>query len=236
MIRGRTGPGAWAGWPAAVPRGILLAAVVAACGAEAPGGVPGGGATPSAPSTPPAASPSPGRVPGLEGAGLPTLLPEAVLDRVPTRVRAPDLGIDLAVVSPRRTPNSFPPCGVAEFLPTLSRPGRPGATFIYAHARPGMFLPILEAAKVDRGRGLIGLRVQVFTSDDRRFSYEVTDVMRHVESLDFAYRTLAEQLLLQTSEGPVGTSGKTIVVAEPRSEEASAPAESRPRAQPVRCD
>jgi hypothetical protein len=175
----------------------------------------------------------PGSVPD---AVLPTLLPEAVLNRVPTRVRIRELGIDLPVVAPPLEPNHFPYCNVAEYLPTLSRPGRPGATFIYAHARAGMFLPLLERARANDGRSLLDLEVDVFTSDRRRFTYEVTDVIRHVTSLDAAYRVTAEQLILQTSEGPRETIEKTLVVAIPREERSATPEEARPPPNPVRCE
>ena len=192
-------------------------------------------ATPSStPTALPSASPPPDI--GLEGAGLPTLLPASVLARVPTRVVVSKLGIDLpVVVPPGATSGRFPYCNVAEYLPTMSRPGRPGTTFLYAHARPGMFLPILEASLVSRGRSMVGMRVDVFTSDDRRFTYEVTEVRRHVVSLDEAYRVTAEQLILQTSEGPRGTPGKTMLVARPLDETAAQPGAAHPEANPVRC-
>jgi hypothetical protein len=147
-----------------------------------------------------------------------------------------ELGIDLPVVSPAGpTSGRFPYCNVAEYLPTMSRPGRPGTTFLYAHARRGMFLPILEASQVHGGRSMLGLRVEVFTSDDLRFVYEVTEVLRHVASLDDAYLATSEQLILQTSEGPHGTPGKTMVVARPVGEAAADPGAANPEARPVRC-
>jgi Sortase domain len=173
--------------------------------------------------------------PGMGAAGLPTLTPDAILHRVPTRVTVPDLHIDLPVVEPPNEPDHFPFCRVAEFLPSMSRPGWPGTTYVYAHARKGMFLPILEASWVAGGRSMVGLRVEVYTSDNRRFTYEVVDVQRHVVSLESAYRNTAEQLILQTSEGPVGTAGKTILIGVPRSDEPAPSAEANPVAKPVRC-
>jgi hypothetical protein len=167
---------------------------------------------------------------------LPTLLPEAVLNRAPTRVRIRELGIDLPVVAPPGVPNHFPYCNVAEYLPTLSRPGRPGATFIYAHARAGMFLPLLEHSRTNDGRSLLGMEVDVFTNDHRRFTYEVADVNRHVTSLESAYRTTAEQLILQTSEGPRYTVEKTLLIAAPRDQREVSAAEAEPAANPVRCE
>jgi hypothetical protein len=212
--------------------GLAIAALaVAACASV------GAGDQSTGPSATAAPRPSEGlpESPSSSDTVLPTLLPDSVLDRVPTRVRVPALGIDLPVVSPPSGAHHFPYCNVAEYLPRMSRPGRPGTTFLYAHARPGMFLPILEASHLNGGRSLVGLRVDVFASDDRRFTYEVVDVLRHVVSLDFAYRETAEQLILQTSEGPSGTAGKTMLIALPRGEAVAGPAEARPTADPVPC-
>ena len=166
---------------------------------------------------------------------LPTLTPETVLNRVPTRVQVPALEIDLPVVVPPTNPDHFPFCNVAEFLPSMSRPGRAGTTYLYAHARPGMFLPILERAERSDGRSMLGMVVIVYTSDDRQFTYEVASVHRHVVSLDSAFRATNEQLILQTSEGPRGTPGKTMLVALPRSESPASSTEAHPAAEPVRC-
>jgi hypothetical protein len=159
-----------------------------------------------------------------------------VQDRVPTRVRFPDLGIDLPVVEPPPDPNHYPFCNVAEFLPTMSVPGRPGTTFLYAHARAGMFLPILEASGVAGGRAMVGAEVEVYTSDDRIFTYNVTTVERHATSLDPAYRATSEQLILQTSEGPHGTIPKTMVIAAPNGDAPADHAAAHPVAHATRCD
>ena len=211
--------------------GLTLTLVAAACGLSgsgSPSRFPGS-ADPRASDqlATPLGSPS--------DAALPTLLPAEVLNRVPTRVHIRELEIDLPVVAPPLEPDHFPYCNVAEYLPTLSRPGRPGATFIYAHARAGMFLPLLEKSRADGGRSLLGLEVDVFTSDSRRFTYEVTDVIRHVTSLDPVYRLTAEQLILQTSEGPRETIEKTLVVAAPRQERSANHEEAHPPSNPVRC-
>ena len=166
---------------------------------------------------------------------LPTLVPDSVLNRTPTRVVVPRFEIDLPVIEPPPDPDHFPYCNVAEYLPTMSRPGRPGTTYLYAHARSGMFLPILEAAEKGGRRSMVGMRVEVYTSDDRLFTYLVTEVVRHVESLDLAFRATSEQLILQTSEGPVGTPGKTVLIARPDGERAASTVEAQPSARPVRC-
>ena len=213
-------------------------AVLAGCGAplsrgdQAPTG-PAPASSSALPSNPPPGSVDAG---ALEEAGLPTLPPEAVIERVPTRVVVRDLGIDLPIVAPPRVSSGrFPWCNVAEFLATLSRPGRPGPTFVYAHAREDMFLPILLESRIRGGRAMLGMRVEVFTSDDRRFTYQVAQVLRHVESLDFAYRETAEELILQTSEGPSGTVGKTMLVAQPAGDVRASSADAHPVANPVAC-
>jgi hypothetical protein len=166
---------------------------------------------------------------------LPTLPPRSELERVPTRVRVAALGIDLPVVTPPPDPNHYPLCEVAEFVDLMSRPGRAGTTFVYAHARPGMFLPILEASRVHDGRSMLGVTVEVYTSDDRVFTYTVAEVRRHATSLEFAYRATVEQLILQTSEGPHGTPGKTMLVATPKGARPAPHAAAHPVAHPVEC-
>ena len=181
----------------------------------------------------PIASPTHSPAPTATGSAnvtsrLPTLRPASELERVPTRVRVAALDIDLPVVTPPNDPHHYPFCGVAEFIDQMSRPGRAGTTYLYAHARPGMFLAILEASRVDAGSSMVGLTVEIFTSDDRRFTYRVAEVRRHVTSIDFAYRATVEQLILQTSEGPYGTPGKTMLIAKPVGESPAAHADAHP--------
>jgi hypothetical protein len=212
----------------------VMAALLIGCTATLPSDepVPTGGA-PSVASIGPTATA--GSEVGLSGAGLPTLTPPEIRFRIPTRVRIRGLGIDLAVVEPPDNPTHFPFCGVAEYLPAMSRPGQPGTTFLYAHARAGMFLPILEASRVDDGRSLLGLKVEVYTDDARRFTYEITEIRRHVDSLESLFRATTEQLVLQTSEGPRGTVPKVIVVAAPAGEQAVDPRAAAPTPKPIRC-
>jgi hypothetical protein len=170
-------------------------------------------------------------IPSLGPAGTPAQPSSPVDQRVATRVVVPALRIDLPVVKPPNDPNHFPYCNVAEYLPQLSQPGHPGTTYLYAHARAGMFLPILESAD----RLMLGMLVQVYTSDDQVFLYEVTRVLRHQSSLDIAYQSKDEQLMLQTSEGPRGTIGKTMLIARPLSVGPADPALANPTPRPVAC-
>jgi hypothetical protein len=98
-----------------------------------------------------------------------------------------------------------------------------------------MFLPILDASLVQNGKSMLGMVVEVWTSDDQRFLYEITEVRRHQLDLDDALNAPSEELWLQTSEGPRGTPGKTQVVALPISQEAAAHADAHPIPKPVVC-
>ena len=68
-----------------------------------------------------------------------------------TRVVIPSLGIDLPIVSrdlavPNQGPDVYPPCDVAVYHTSFQQPGQPGTAYLYAHARDGMFLPLLNAS------------------------------------------------------------------------------------------
>ena len=143
----------------------------------------------------------------------PSPAPTPPADRVATRVVVKGLGIDLPVVKPP-SDTAYPYCDVAMYIQApLSQPGFGRATYLYAHARTGMFLPILTASKVSNGSQMLGMVVDVYTSDDQLFVYEISEVRRHQLDLDAAIAADTEQLWLQTSEGPKGTRPKTQVVA-----------------------
>ncbi len=151
---------------------------------------------------------------------------------VATRIVIPGLRIDLPIVA---GPNGYPYCKVAMYLKELQQPGEPGATFIFAHARTGMFLPLLEASKKSNGQKMLGTLVQVYTADDRVHLYEITQVRRHQTTLDKPAHATAEELWLQTSEGPKGTPEKLHVVARPFSVLPADHADANPKAHPVSC-
>jgi hypothetical protein len=154
---------------------------------------------------------------------------------VASRVVVPGLGIDLPVIRQPGGANAFPPCNVAMYLQQLHQPSQPGPTYLYAHARTGMFLPILEASKVNNGRRMLGMLIQVYTADDQLYLYDVVEIRRHVTTLDGALAEKRETLWLQTSEGPVGTIEKTQVIALPLSHGPIGHKEAHPRANPVAC-
>lgn len=167
---------------------------------------------------------------GPSASAEPSSTPAAA--RVATRVVVPALRIDLPVVKPPSDPDHFPYCDVAEYIPQLSQPGYPGTTYLYAHARAGMFLPLLETADAK----MLGMLVQVYTNDDQVFLYEITTVLRNQSSLDIAFAAKEEQLMLQTSEGPRGTVGKTMVVARPISVGPADPEAANPVPEPIACE
>ena len=121
-----------------------------------------------------------------------------------SRVRVAALRIDLPVVAPPPPPNDYPLCDVAMYIEQLGQPGEGRATYLYAHAREGMFLPILTASLTQNGKRMLGMIVEVYTNDDKLFLYEITEVRRHQLDLEDAAAADTEQVWLQTSEGPEG--------------------------------
>jgi hypothetical protein len=122
------------------------------------------------------------------------------------------------------------------YIKELHQPGQGGATYLYAHARDGMFGPIYHLAiETRRPQKMLGMLVQVYTSDDMLFEYYVTEVRLHQRSLTDAIGATTEQLWLQTSEGPKGTIGKTQVVAELLTVGPTDHAGAHPAAHPVNC-
>jgi len=149
-----------------------------------------------------------------------------------TRVQVSGVGIDLPVV---RGGNSVL-CNVAMYLTLANQPPERGVTFIYAHARTGMFLPLLTASKVSNGASLIGRTVYVYTSDNRRYPYRIVAVRRRQTSIQRALELTTRQLWLQTSEGPYATSTKLVVVANPAGDAVPvARSVAIPRARPLAC-
>jgi hypothetical protein len=173
--------------------------------------------------------------PPLPTDAAPSNSPTPPADRVATRVRIAALEIDLPIIKPAGDANAYPACDVAMYIQELGQPGQGRAIYLYAHARTGMFLPILDSSLVQSGKGMLGMVVEVWTSDDQRFLYEITEVRRHQLDLDDALNADGEELWLQTSEGPKGTPGKTQVIAQPISQEAADPADAHPVPKPIAC-
>jgi hypothetical protein len=187
-----------------------------------------------------AAIPTPGpliSLPPIGSSPPESAAPSIPDDRVATRVRVAALKIDLPVI--RQPDVSYPACNVAMWYQDrrLGQPGEGKATYIYAHARTGMFLPLLNQSKKQNGKAMLGMVVEVWTSDDQRFLYVITDVRRHVpttSAFNAPFAAKSEQLWLQTSEG-VGPMPKLQIVAEPLSQEPAPHAEANPTPHPVNC-
>ena len=168
--------------------------------------------------------------------GSPQPSPSAPTDRVATRVVIPALKIDLPIVKPVGGSNTYPQCNVAMYIKELDQPGQGGATYLYAHARDGMFGPIYHlATEVKQPQKLLNMIVQVYTSDDMVYEYYVTQVLLHQTSLNAAMDATAEELWLQTSEGPKGTVGKTQLRAELLTVGPADHADAHPTPHPVNC-
>ncbi|MDP8904780.1 MAG: hypothetical protein M3N29_05605 [Chloroflexota bacterium] len=201
--------------------------------------------------SPPSRSPSPAATAasspsGLSGTAQPTLPAGATLapssaGASPTRVVIPSLDIDLPVVrGDLELPGNgsqFPLCDVAQFLVEYPTPGVPGSTYIYAHARAGMFLPLLEASHADDGAELLGALVEVYSADLTRHLYEIFVVKRHATDLSLASDVPRGEyrLVLQTSEGPRGTIPKLQVAARRISVAPATAREALPEARPRVC-
>ncbi|HEY5630475.1 MAG TPA: sortase [Candidatus Limnocylindrales bacterium] len=172
----------------------------------------------------------PGPLPSLS-LGLPTIAPSqgtasgsptpssSTGPAVATRLVVPALRIDLPVV---QGPPGYPYCGVAMYYVDnsglLGQPGSGKPTYLFAHARDGMFGPIYNLTIVQRTPDkMVGMLVQVYTSDNKLYQYEITAVYPHQLNMNRAFDGNQDELWLQTSEGPHGTPGKTQVLAMPLS-------------------
>lgn len=212
--------------------GLLQYGNAAQAGPVVGGGTPGptGGASFAVPSLPPLATVVPSSLPPIASADP---------NRLATRVVVEALGIDLPVIA---QPNpAYPSCNVAMYFvhPLLGQPGQGKATYLYAHARTGMFLALLNESKRNGGKAMIGMIVSVYTSDDQRFVYKVSAVLPRVPAdehfLDKALAARQETLWLQTSTGPGGSFPKLQVVARAVGVEPADHAFANPRPRPVNC-
>ncbi len=171
----------------------------------------------------PAASAFASTTPQASGAPASGAASPSASNAVATRISIPALKVDLPVVSGN---GRFPLCDVAQYL-TLQglpfrpvQPGQAGTTYIYAHARAGMFLPLLTASQVNNGSAMIGYSVLVYTSDSMVYWYSISVVRRGVipgsaGEWDIAVASPGvQQLVLQTSEGPTDSSSKLEILAK----------------------
>jgi hypothetical protein len=149
-----------------------------------------------------------------------------------TRVRIPGYGIDLPVVP---GPSGYPYCNVAMFQRILWQPTEPGVTFIYAHARKRMFLPLLTASRINNGAAMVGKLVYVYGSNSVIHTYRITRVRRHVRSIQSSLSVRSEKLWLQTSEGPNSSYPKLVIEASRIATQPASIASSHPKPHPANC-
>jgi len=129
------------------------------------------------------------------------------------RITVPRLGIDLLIkegdikrdIDDQNTPINF-----AFHLPGTMMPGQGGNTYLYAHARTGMFLSLWNARPGDE--------VFIAAPGGQLFAYVVREVLARVAPTDVssAQPTSTERLTLQTSTGPNASDPRFVVVALPR--------------------
>lgn len=128
------------------------------------------------------------------------------------RVQIPRLGIDLGILEGdivRDTVQLQTPENYAFHLPGTAIPGTGANSYIYAHARTGMFLSLWDAK--------IGDIVWVSTPDGRALKYLVSEIHPRIPRSEVAWATPLgpERLTLQTSTGPGPADPIFIVVATP---------------------
>lgn len=129
-----------------------------------------------------------------------------------SRIRVPRLRIDLAIEpgdSARDAGAQSTPTDAAYLLPGGGVPGRLGNSYIYAHARPGLFLALWGVR--------LGDVVEVSEPAGTVLRYVVTEIHPRVDPSDLRYiaPTDEERLTLQTSTGSWTLSPRFVVVARP---------------------
>lgn len=165
----------------------------------------------------------PAVLPPVVAAATSTPVPAPVHSAAPTatrtpaipegyRIKIPRLAIDLPIAEGdldrdavrQETPDNF-----AFHFPGTALPGEVGNTYIYAHARRGMFLTLWSARQGDD--------VWIITPDARELRYVVSEVHWRVAPTDLSWLapTSSERLTLQTSTGPNPGDARFVVVALP---------------------
>jgi LPXTG-site transpeptidase (sortase) family protein len=128
------------------------------------------------------------------------------------RLQIPRLAIDLPLAEgdlARDIDFQQTPAGSAFHLPGTASPGQNGNTYLYAHARTGMFLALWNAK--------VGDEVFVSTPDLGVLKYVVSEVHPRVapEDVSWVQPTSGERLTLQTSTGPDPGDPRFVVIAVP---------------------
>jgi LPXTG-site transpeptidase (sortase) family protein len=128
------------------------------------------------------------------------------------RIQLPRLGIDLPIaegdverdVVVQQTPENF-----AFHFPGTAIPGTFGNSYIYAHARRGMFLSLWNAR--------VGDQVTITTPAGAALKFVITEVHPRVPPEDTSWIQPSgdERLTLQTSTGPNRGDPRFVVIAAP---------------------
>jgi LPXTG-site transpeptidase (sortase) family protein len=156
-----------------------------------------------------------------QSAGSPAPPSAAVASVAPTplpaipagyRIQIPRLGIDLPILEgdiERDTVQLQTPENFAFHLPGTAIPGMGANSYIYAHARRGMFLALWDAR--------VGDEVWISTPDGRAMRYLVSEVHSQVrpDDVQWAAPTPPDRLTLQTSTGPNPSDPRFVVIAQP---------------------
>jgi len=128
------------------------------------------------------------------------------------RIKIARLAIDLPIAEgdiERDAVRQETPENLALHLPGTAIPGDGSNTYLYAHARTGMFLSLWSAREGDE--------VVIVTPSGRELRYVVSEVHARVDPTDVSWiaRTAGERLTLQTSTGPNPGDPRFVVVALP---------------------
>lgn len=129
------------------------------------------------------------------------------------RVQVPRLRIDLPIKEgdvTRDIDNQQTPEHAAFHLPRTAIPGDGSNTYLYAHARTGMFLSLWDAKEGDE--------VLILTPDGKTLAYVVREVHPRVpyNETSWVLPSPTERLTLQTSTGPNPLDPRFVVVAVPK--------------------
>lgn len=129
------------------------------------------------------------------------------------RIQIPRLRIDLPIKegdNARDIDDQKTPEGAAFHLERSAIPGEGSNTYLYAHARTGMFLALWQAKEGDE--------VVVVTPDGKTLHYVVREVHPRVPPNDtkWVLPSATERLTLQTSTGPNPADPRFVVVALPK--------------------
>ena len=129
------------------------------------------------------------------------------------RVRVPRLRIDLPIKEGdivQDIENQQTPEGAAFHLPGTAIPGGGSNSYLYAHARAGMFLSLWDAKEGDE--------VIIVTPAGAELRYVVSEVHPRIPPTEtkWVQPTTAERVTLQTSTGPNPQDPRFVVVALPR--------------------